>query len=195
MTRTHLRNQLRCLLLVRSSSPGESSLLKAPRKLKTNGMGPGALPSSPCRPSCWRRLDGHCSQPTQRPACPVPGRLPALTSRVGRGRKLTHLCLRFSPSGRGFRQSGAAAAPWLRSPAQERQRGTKGAGPWCCGCILRAGGACERGPGYGSPSHIIRFPPRAMTRLEQPLKRPLHFRTGGRRPVPPVCTGTHVPLC
>lgn len=45
----------------------------------------------------------HRGQPALCQAgCPRPALHP-YTSRAGRGRKLTHLCLRFSPSGRGFR--------------------------------------------------------------------------------------------
>lgn len=54
--------------------------------------------------------------------------------------------------------------------------------PWGCWYILRALGACERGPGDGSLSTIALFLPQAMTSLEQPLKPPSTFAVQGGDP-------------
>lgn len=64
------------------------------QEAKTNGMGPRGIAEQPWLTHCCGQLDGHSGQPALCQAgclCPAPH----LHTPLGRGRKVTHLCLRF----------------------------------------------------------------------------------------------------
>lgn len=148
-------------------------------------MGSGA-------PSCWGGSLGI------QPEWPVPGRFPTPSatfpqSHVGRGRKPTHIRLRFSPPGEdlgGLVNRGSLAE--LPSP---REAGARRC--WIPALPLHSGGPWVPvgGARLWEPHYITLFPPQAMTGLEQPLKPPLHFYTARKRMMPAACTGARVPLC